>query len=133
MQHDSFNNLFPKLSSKKTMPEMKRTKKIHKHTKFHTDSLKNKKSYSRLSSIFIRIGSVVSHFKSASLIAEKFQETQDFRKLQSAVTFVIVKISSKFKEGRCTYLVSYLQMTLVKACLDPETFLAVSGDRTWDL
>ena len=29
------------------MPEMKSAGKIHKHTKFHTDSLNNKKSYSK--------------------------------------------------------------------------------------
>ena len=36
-------------------------------------------------------------------------------------------------EGRCTYLVSSLQMTLAKACSDTEIFLTASGDRTWDL
>ena len=36
-------------------------------------------------------------------------------------------------EGRCTYLVSSLQMTLEKKCLDTEILLPASADRTWDL
>ena len=36
-------------------------------------------------------------------------------------------------EGRCTYLVSSLQITLEKACLDTEIFLSASEDRTMDL
>ena len=36
-------------------------------------------------------------------------------------------------EGRCTYLVSSLQMTVEKVCSDSEIFLAAGGDRTWDL
>ena len=43
-----------------------------------------------------------------------------------------IQLTSR-SEGRCTYLVSSLQITLRKACSDTEIFLAASGDRTWDL
>ena len=36
-------------------------------------------------------------------------------------------------EGRCTYLVSSLQMPLENACSDTEIFLAASEDRSLDL
>ena len=43
-----------------------------------------------------------------------------------------IQLTSR-SEGRCTYLVSSLQMTLENACSDTVIFLAASGDRTWDL
>ena len=43
-----------------------------------------------------------------------------------------IQLTSR-SEGRCTYLASSLQMTLEKACLDTEIFLAASRNRTWDL
>ena len=58
-------------------------------------------------------------FKSASLIAEKFQETHGFRKLQSAVTFVLVKVSSKFKLF-CAAFVKLYQMNF-----DLETLIEI--------
>ena len=67
--------------------------------------------------IFNRVGSVAARFKSASLIAEKFQETHDFRELQSAVTFVLVKVSSKFKLF-CEAFVELYQINF-----DLETFI----------
>ena len=81
----------------KTMPEMKRAGKNTYAYQISYRFLEKLKSYSRLFLIFIRVGSVAAPFKSAFLIAEKFQETHDSKELQSAVTFVLVKVSSKFK------------------------------------
>ena len=69
--------------------------------------------------IFIRVGSVAARFKSAFLIAEKFQETHDFRELQSAVTFVLVKVSSKFK----LFCAAFAELYQIN--FDLETFIEI--------
>ena len=71
--------------------------------------------------IFIRVGSiaVAARFKSAFLLAEKFQETHDFMELQSAVTFVLVKVSSKFRLF-CAAFVELYQINF-----DLETFIEI--------
>lgn len=47
--------------------------------------------------ILNRVGSVVVGWNAASLIADKFQKTPEFSELQTAVTLVLVEVSSKFK------------------------------------
>ena len=69
--------------------------------------------------IFIRVGSVAARFKSAFLIAEKFQKTHDFRELQSAVTFVLVKVSSKFK----LFCAAFIELYQIN--FDLETFIEI--------
>ena len=43
-----------------------------------------------------------------------------------------IQLTSR-SEGRCTYLLSSLQMTLENLRSHTEIFLAASKDRTWDL